>query len=298
MPPEPLLRLVGELFPLPGEYVPPRMAPRSVIEEEIVAPPQITEREMEMAFDRLRVRTTAPGPDGMPGRVLRDALEHLGGRLRELFDKCLSSGQFPKPWKEGKLVLLPKVGRPLESPSAYRPIHLEEVGPGLSEAQYGFRAGQSITDAMKDRDHGGGGPRGRGPGSIAGRGERPLIPRSTSGSPSWSVYHSPRDSDKGEGPDEVSGSDPGRKMELLRRPQRIIAVRAVRDYRAVSWTVATLLASDPPWELQAEVLVEVHRFRVEARANGDRLGSAEVGRIRSVAQQALIRRWEEDLGSP
>ncbi|XP_050361920.1 trypsin-like [Nymphalis io] len=81
MPPEPLLRLVEELFPLPGEHVPPRMAPRSVIEEEIVAPPQITEREMETALDR-----------------------------------------------------------PL--------THLEEVGPGLSEAQYGFRAGRSTIDAL------------------------------------------------------------------------------------------------------------------------------------------------------
>lgn len=61
-----------------------------------------------------------------------------------------------------------KEGRPLDSPSAFRPIvllnetgkilekiitarlvqHLEEVGPGLSEAQFGLRAGRSTIDAL------------------------------------------------------------------------------------------------------------------------------------------------------
>ncbi|XP_046969717.1 uncharacterized protein LOC124537049 [Vanessa cardui] len=59
MPPELLLRLVGELFPHPGGHVPPQMAPRSVI-EDAVAPPLITEREMEMALSRLRAKNTAP----------------------------------------------------------------------------------------------------------------------------------------------------------------------------------------------------------------------------------------------
>ncbi|XP_064072623.1 uncharacterized protein LOC135193562 [Vanessa tameamea] len=85
---------------------------------------------------------------------------------------------------------------------------------------------------------------------------------------------------------------------LLRKPQRVIAVRGIRGCRTVSWTAATLLAGDPPWKLLAEVLAEVYRFRVEARNCGDRPGSAEVGRIRALAQRALIVRWEEDLGSP
>ncbi|XP_064074654.1 uncharacterized protein LOC135193962 [Vanessa tameamea] len=69
-------------------------------------------------------------------------------------------------------------------------------------------------------------------------------------------------------------------------------------YRTVSWTAATLLASDPPWELQAEALAEVYRFRVEASSSGDCPGLVEVKRVRALAQRALIRRWEEDLGSP
>ncbi|XP_064075082.1 uncharacterized protein LOC135194143 [Vanessa tameamea] len=91
-----------------------------------------------------------------------------------------------------------------------------------------------------------------------------------------------------------------RNKALLRRSQRVIAVRAIRGYRTVSWTAATLLASDPPWELQAEVLAEVYCFRVEARASGDCPELVEVKRVRPLAQRALIRRWEEwvPLGMP
>nr|XP_026496950.1 uncharacterized protein LOC113401312 [Vanessa tameamea] len=46
--------------------------------------------------------------------------------------------------------------------------------------------------------------------------------------------------------------------DLLRKPQRVIAVRGIRGYRTVSWTAATLLAGVLPRELKAEVLAEVY----------------------------------------
>ncbi|XP_064074802.1 uncharacterized protein LOC135194104 [Vanessa tameamea] len=141
-----LLRLVGELFSHPGERVPPQMALRSVI-EDAVALPLITEREMEMALGRLRAKNTAPGPDRVLRRVLCDALEFLGARLRELFDECLCSGQ--------PIVLLNETDKLFEKVLAAGLIQLlEEVGPGLSEAQYGFRTGRStidVLDALKTR---------------------------------------------------------------------------------------------------------------------------------------------------
>ncbi|CAH2094768.1 unnamed protein product [Euphydryas editha] len=48
-----------------------------------------------------------------------------------------------------------------------------------------------------------------------------------------------------------------RNRSLQRINQRIIAVRATWGYRTVLWMAATLLTTDPPWELQAEVLIEV-----------------------------------------
>ncbi|XP_041988955.1 uncharacterized protein LOC121740348 [Aricia agestis] len=125
---------------------------------------------MEAVLSRLRDKKRAPGPDGVHGKVLSLALVHLEDPLRELFDQCLQSGQFPKGWKRGRLVLLPKGGRPPDQASAVRPIvllnevgkalerivasrlvqHLEEgPGPKLSNHQYGFRAGRSTVDAMR-----------------------------------------------------------------------------------------------------------------------------------------------------
>nr|XP_026492047.1 uncharacterized protein LOC113397796 [Vanessa tameamea] len=74
---------------------------------------------------------------------------------------------------------------------------------------------------------------------------------------------------------------------LLQKPQRVIAVW----YKRVSYGVVDcgdISAGDQPWELQAEVLAEV--YRAEARNDGDRLGYTEVGRIKAIAQQALIVR--------
>ncbi|XP_026316037.1 uncharacterized protein LOC113227360 [Hyposmocoma kahamanoa] len=85
---------------------------------------------------------------------------------------------------------------------------------------------------------------------------------------------------------------------FLRRPQRVIAVRAIRWHRTVSWTAATLLAGDPPWEHRAEVLAEVHRYRITMRSKGESPDAEETRRIRAADRVALFRRWAEDLESP
>lgn len=116
----------------------------------------------------MEAKNTAPGPDGIPGRALVLALSVLGERLRHLFNKCLSLGQFPKEWKAARLVLVRKAGRPVDSQSAYRPIclldeagklferilaarlreHLSRSGPDLADCQFGFREGRSTIDAI------------------------------------------------------------------------------------------------------------------------------------------------------
>jgi len=109
----------------------------------------------------------APGPDGIPGKVWALVMGEAGGALRYLFTRCLREGIFPSLWREAKLVLLPKGGRDPEDPLAYRPLRLlDEVGKlmervlvrrltehlrqgaGLSESQFGFRAGRSTIDAI------------------------------------------------------------------------------------------------------------------------------------------------------
>ncbi|CAK1593609.1 unnamed protein product [Parnassius mnemosyne] len=137
-------------------------------EEESTDVPEVTQTETRAAVSRLRAKNTAPGPDGVPGRALVLALKELEPQLRGLFTACLEQGQFPSVWKEGRLVLLRKEGRPADSPSAYRPIvlldeagkllerivadrlvsHLWREGPDLDENQFGFRRGRSTIDAI------------------------------------------------------------------------------------------------------------------------------------------------------
>ncbi|CAG4927182.1 unnamed protein product [Colias eurytheme] len=125
--------------------------------------------ELKAAVDRLKRKTTTPGPDGVHGKVLSLALSHgLDQRFCNLLTECLKSGRFPERWKMGRLVLLKKSGKPADSPSAYRPIvlldeagklferinssriqtHLSGIGPDLQDAQFGFRRGRSTVDAI------------------------------------------------------------------------------------------------------------------------------------------------------
>ncbi|XP_011884010.1 PREDICTED: uncharacterized protein LOC105571145, partial [Vollenhovia emeryi] len=127
----------------------------------------VTRTELARAAKKLK-RGKAPGPDGVPGIVLKAALGELSGRLEGLYTRCLAEGVFPGPWKKARLVLLPKEGKPPDEPGSFRPICLldeagkllervvasrlmgaiENTGPGLSERQFGFREGRSTVDAI------------------------------------------------------------------------------------------------------------------------------------------------------
>jgi endonuclease/exonuclease/phosphatase family metal-dependent hydrolase len=160
--------VVDSLFPSRGEWVPPVMAPvaeESTVPEDV---PPVSMAELGAAVSRLRLKNGAPGPDGIPGRLITAVMPIIEGEVQSLLSLCLESGRFPRRWKSGKLVLLRKSGRPVDAPSAYRPIvlldemcklferviaarlvkHLEEVGPNLSCCQFGFRRGRSTLDAI------------------------------------------------------------------------------------------------------------------------------------------------------
>lgn len=128
----------------------------------------ITEMEMMMAVNKMKSKNTAPGPDGIPGKVVALAYRVVGSRMRRLLTRCLQEGVFPDVWKKANLVLLQKEGKPADNPSSYRPIclldemgklleriiarriheHLTNQGPDLSRHQFGFRRGKSTNDAI------------------------------------------------------------------------------------------------------------------------------------------------------
>lgn len=67
---EPLLlnSIVDSLFSTTAEHEPPRMAPHDHIDAEDHVIP-VSFGELGAAFLRLWAKNTAPGPDGIPGRV-------------------------------------------------------------------------------------------------------------------------------------------------------------------------------------------------------------------------------------
>nr|XP_012145702.1 PREDICTED: uncharacterized protein LOC100883183 [Megachile rotundata] len=129
----------------------------------------VSEGELVDAVRRASARNTAPGPDGIPGRVWALVLPYLGERLAGLFSACLRESKFPSIWKAGRLVLLKKEGKPEAEPGSYRPVVLLDVvgkifervianrlvahfsgdGPDVVDCQFGFRRGRSTVDAVQ-----------------------------------------------------------------------------------------------------------------------------------------------------
>lgn len=151
-------RIVGALFPEHAEF------PREDYQSD---PPteNITLGELIAAAERLKPGKSS-GPDGIPPEAVKLMCGlHPAGVLRAL-NATLETGVFPEKWKEARLVLLRKQGKPADEPCGYRPLCmlntwsklLEQIINGrlrrelesrnlLSEDQYGFREGRSTTDA-------------------------------------------------------------------------------------------------------------------------------------------------------
>ena len=164
--PEFLGDVLHALFPRAEET--PRPPPRPPDPSEWTRDRGVSAEELGRAMRRLGAKNTVPGPDGIPGKALVKVQGVLTQPLRQLFDDCLREGSFPRIWKEARLVLLRKEGKPADTPSAYRPIclldetgklferilaarlvgHLSRTGPDVSPHQYGFREGRSTIDAI------------------------------------------------------------------------------------------------------------------------------------------------------
>jgi len=110
----------------------------------------------------------APGPDGIPNKVLKIAIKANTKEYVDMYNACLTEGVFPSRWKTQRLVLITKGEKPAEEPSSYRPLcMLDTVGKlleriihsrlegalvetyGLSEMKYGIWKGLSTIDAVR-----------------------------------------------------------------------------------------------------------------------------------------------------
>ena len=67
----------------------------------------------------------APGPDGIPHRILRLLYEDAAGYLQALFNACLQQGHHPHCFREATTIALRKPAKPdYREPKAWRPITL------------------------------------------------------------------------------------------------------------------------------------------------------------------------------
>ncbi|CAB0030692.1 unnamed protein product [Trichogramma brassicae] len=129
--------------------------------------PPVTMEEFRRAMSRIR-DAAAPGPDGVPNKVLKLAMQARPELFLDVYNACLTEGVFPACWKMQRLVLLPKGDKPPEEPSSYRPLCMlntagkileriicnrieehTETETGLSEMQFGFRKSRSTIDAIR-----------------------------------------------------------------------------------------------------------------------------------------------------
>lgn len=110
--------VVDALFPPPPAFV---RAPLDS-DNSIIAQPFTVDEIVEAA--KGLPNRKAPGPDGVNNELLKAAVCANPRRFLSTFNKCPAEVVFPAPWKTGKLVLLHKHVKPLDFPSAYRPICL------------------------------------------------------------------------------------------------------------------------------------------------------------------------------
>lgn len=159
--PEVLKRIIHELFPNQD----PEWTNHNPEVNEII--PTVTAEEVLMANKKVGANK-ASGPDDIPNRALKEAIECNPSLFADMYQLCIAEGTFPKTWKRQRLVLLPKPGKSPGEAAAYRPICLldtagkileriilnrltdiTECRNGLSPHQFGFRKKMSTLDAIK-----------------------------------------------------------------------------------------------------------------------------------------------------
>lgn len=134
---------------------------------EIYEYPPVTYSEIQILIGKFADKK-APGLDGISNVVLKEAFKWKPQQFLALYNNCLRHGIFPSLFKQQRLVLVPKDGKPLEDPSSYRPLCMintsgkllesiicerlkicVEAAAGISDNQFGFRKSRSTVDAIQ-----------------------------------------------------------------------------------------------------------------------------------------------------
>jgi hypothetical protein len=86
--------------------------------------PKLTDpEEVQEAIRGLKV-SKAPGPNGIPNRVLKHLPRRAVSLLVLIFNAILLTHHFPTAWKHARVISILKPGKDPALPSSYRPISL------------------------------------------------------------------------------------------------------------------------------------------------------------------------------
>jgi hypothetical protein len=154
--------IIKTLFP-PMQEVSMHPPPGNI---QIPSGHEVTVEEVVIAANKLG-NDKAPGPDRIPNKAVKLAIELNPGAFVDLYNLCLKECRFPDRWKVQKLVLLPKPNKQNGDPASFRPICLIDtagkllekilatrlnwaIGEAgdLSPMQFGFRKQRSTLDAI------------------------------------------------------------------------------------------------------------------------------------------------------
>lgn len=122
--------------------------------------------ELQLAAARMKAKK-APGPNSIPPEVLKEVATKNPDVVLSVMNRCLNEGEFPKPWKTSRLILIEKPKKDPNEVTAYRPICLLDAEAKLLEMlikirlvkeldekdaihenQFGFRSGRSTMDIL------------------------------------------------------------------------------------------------------------------------------------------------------
>ena len=126
----------------------------------------VDEIEIRMAIDELSPNA-APGPDGVPARLLKKCKETISEPLCIIWSQSLRTGNIPDIFKTAHITPILKPGNPKAKPESYRPVSLTshlvkiferivkkylqnhlECHMKISEAQHGFRQKRSCLSQL------------------------------------------------------------------------------------------------------------------------------------------------------
>ena len=128
-------------------------------QEELSSMPVLSERitgqevsELEVTPDNIRSKlaslnpSSAPGPDGIHPRILRETSHVICMPLALFFNRVLETGAIPHEWKLGRVVPIFKKGDK-KDPRNYRPVSLTSVPCKVLESLVRDRLVAHLTDS-------------------------------------------------------------------------------------------------------------------------------------------------------